>query len=92
MKSDILSDFAQAFATNLDPSKVADVEIVKIILKNIPQSPSNKKTCRTLPFNILEEAEKMVQDLVSSGVIRECTKPTQFVQQVISSENLPGEG
>ena len=70
LKTDILSDFAQAFATNLDPSKVADVEPVKITLKNTPPHTSNRKSCRSLPFNILGEAEKMVKDLVHSGVIK----------------------
>ena len=39
LKSDILTDLAQAFATNLNPSKVADVEPVKITLKSTPLIP-----------------------------------------------------
>ena len=50
----------------------------KLHWKNTPPNISNNKSCKSLPFYILGEAEKMVQDLVSSGVIRECTKPTQF--------------
>ena len=38
LKTDILSDFARAFATNLDSSKVADVPPVKITLKNNPNT------------------------------------------------------
>ena len=47
-------------------------------IEKYPPNPSTRKSCRSLPFNILGEAEKMVHNLVSSGVIRECTKPTQF--------------
>ena len=38
LKTDIHSDFAQAFVTNLDSSKVADVEPVKITLKDTPHT------------------------------------------------------
>ena len=76
LKTDILGSFAQAFATNLDSSKMADVPPVKITLKNTPPHPLNRKSFRSIPFNISGEAETMVKDLDQAGVIKECTVPT----------------
>ena len=73
-----MTDFAPAFATSLDPNIFADFPPVSIKLRDSPRHPSNQKSCRSLPFNILGEAETMVNDLVKSGVIKECTEPTEF--------------
>ena len=73
-----LNDFQPAFANSLDPTKVANVEPVKINLRDVPPNPSKCTSCKSRPYHLLGEAEEMVRGLVDAGVLREVSTPTKF--------------
>ena len=78
LKEYILHDFGRAFSDNLDPSQIADVDPMKIHLKDMPIRPTKRTSCRALPFHLVGEAEAHIKGLVDAGVICAIAEPTTF--------------
>ena len=77
-KGKILANFPKAFSNTIDTSQVADVEPVKITLKDIQPSLSKRTTCKVLPYYVVGDAEKHIKNLVSQGILRKIPEPMHF--------------
>ena len=86
MRDYFLENYKLAFSDTIAPGQVADVPPVSISLKP-NATPYKRMTCRPLDLSIRDDAEDLIQDLLKSGIIKEChvatdwTAPSLFVRK-----------